>query len=188
MDILSFYGWLAVLSGAIFVLQWLFTVFGMDVSDASGLDTGINEAVGLEGSGISPLFSYFSLRNVVNFTIAFALTGYFLERDYSLGILTPILAIGVGISFVVVNGFIFSLFMALQRDTDIGKSDLIGKEGTVLIEVPAKRSGRGKIHVSVRGNSANYFVLTDGKAISASSTVVVTEVFSNWELLVSSAS
>ena len=181
MDSLEIYQWIAITTGVLFTLQWLFTVFGAGMFEDMGMDA---DHGAFDHPGVSPFFSYLSIRNVINFLLAFSVTAYFLEKDYDLSFLAPVGGIAVGTAFVALNVFVFALFMKLQRDTSITRNDAIGQKGTVLIDVPAQRSGKGKATISVNGNLADYFVMTDGEAIPAHQTVVVEEVLDSWVLLV----
>ena len=181
MDSLEIYQWIAITTGVLFTLQWLFTVFGAGMFESMGLDVDPGD---VDHSGIHPFFSYLSIRNVINFLLAFSVTAFFLEKDYGFGYLAPLGGIVIGTAFVALNMSIFALFMKLQKDTSITKKDAVGQKGTVFIEVPAQRSGKGKATVSVNGNLADYFVMTDGEAIPAHQSVVVEEVLDSWVLLV----
>ena len=186
MDSLAIYKWMAITTGVLFTLQWLFTVLGAGLFEDVGMEThhGAFSHGDIAHDGVSPFFSYLSIRNTINFLLAFSVTAYFLEKDYGLGFLAPIGGGLVGVAFVVLNVFVFSLFLKLQKDTSITRKDAIGQKGTVLIQVPAYRSGKGKATISVNGNLADYFVMTDGEAIPANQSVFVEEVLDSWVLLV----
>ena len=181
MELLDVYEWIAVTFGALFVIQWVLALFGIDSLDSVGLETNvINETM----SSANPLYSYFSIRNIVNFLVAFATTAYFLEKDYGAGIHAPLIGLFVGLLFVVLNVFLFAAFMQLERAVEITRQDLISCEGVVLIGIPATRTGRGKVCVNVNGTIADYFAITDGEAIKESSTIIIVNVYDNWDLLV----
>ncbi len=124
-------------------------VFGEDVLEVD------SDPTGLDGLRI------FSVRGIIAFFVVFGWVGVALD---SAGLAIPLnLAISAVCGMVVM--FLVALLMRwvwkLQSDGTIDKRNAVGVSGTVYLTVPAKRTGNGKVNVTVQGAFIECEAVTD---------------------------
>ncbi len=189
MDLVVLYKWTAIISGAAFLLQLAATLFGFDdifgdhadASGAEGADLG-----GADGHGFGHVFlSFLSVRNVICFLLAFSVTGYYGITTYNLGGMATPLGIVAGLALVFLNIYMMRALSGLKRDTTVRESELPGRRATVVFPVLPKRSGQGKVNVTVDGRTMTLFALTDeAEELPRNAAVVIEQVLEGWVILV----
>ena len=75
--------------------------------------------------------------------------------------------------------------MKLESNSAVGASACVGKTADVYLRIPAARSGKGKIQISLNGVAREFDAITDCTEIIPSGAVVVVEEDINGTLLVS---
>jgi membrane protein implicated in regulation of membrane protease activity len=99
--------------------------------------------------------------------------------------LLQVLAIAVGLLFVLAFVFMFRQVMKLSHDGSFRMSETVGLMADVYLRIPAARSGRGKVQVSVKGSVHEIDAVTDSdKEIATGGQVRILEVIGDDLLLV----
>lgn len=143
----QFYWYIAIGASVIFIIQTIMTFIGADA------DTGVDaDFDGNLDGGDSP-FQLFSLRNLINFLLGFGWTGVSLYNIIPNKILLGIVALLVGIVFIAIFFFVMKVLMRLSEDNSFNIEDTIGKTADVYLTIPAAKSGKGKIFISVKGST-----------------------------------
>lgn len=191
MDLVELYKWTAILSGAAFLIQLAATLFGFDDifgdhADSSGADGAGLDAGDGHGFGFGHVFlSFLSVRNVICFLLAFSVTGYYGITAYGLGGMATLLGVVAGVGLVFFNIYMMRALSGLKRDTTVRAEELPGRPATVVFPVLAKRSGQGKINITVDGKTMTLFALTDEEEeLPRNARVVVEQVLEGWIALV----
>ncbi len=190
MELAALYKWTAMISGAAFLLQLLATLFGFDHlfgdHDTSGADGAFTDAGDGHGFGFGHTFlSFLSVRNVVCFLLAFSVTGYYGLTSYNLDGLASLLGVVAGVALVFFNIYMMRALSGLKRDTTVYGSELPGRHATVVFPVLPRRSGQGKVNVTVDGRTMTLFALTDEpEELPRNAGVVVEQVLEGWVVLV----
>lgn len=191
MDLVLLYKWTAIISGVAFLLQLASTLFGFDDifgdhGDTSGADGAGMDAADGHGFGFGHVFlSFLSVRNVICFLLAFSVTGYYGTTTYHLGGLAGLLGAVAGVGLVFFNIFMMRALSGLKRDTTVEPGELAGRNATVVFPVLAKRSGQGKISITIDGRNMTLFAITDDpEDLPRNSGVVVEQVMEGWLVLV----
>lgn len=162
----------------VFLIQTIMTFIGLggdtDV-DAGPMDADMGDMV--EDGGLNGVFSF---RNLINFLLGYGWTGVLMYDTVSPMWLLQFVAIGVGLLFVLAFVFMFRQVMKLAHDGSFHMDEAIGLNADVYLRIPAARSGRGEVQVSVKGSVHEIDAITDRKEmIPTGSQVRIVEVLGN---------
>ena len=86
------------------------------------------------------------------------------------------LAAAVGILFVVIFFVVIRQILKLTEDNTFNIDKLIGKSAEVYLRIPAARSGKGKVQVSLNGTSHELQAITETEEISSGTLVRIVRV------------
>lgn len=172
--LLRTFWYIAIPTSLIFVIQTIITFLGADATD--GLEPDFNGNM----DGADAPFQLFSLRNLINFLLGFSWTGisfFSLIQSPILLILTSIL---VGVLFVAAFFFIIKQLLKLSEDNSFKIENTLHKTAEVYLNIPANKSGHGKILISVNGSSHELMAMTENnEEIKANTMVVVSKIEHN---------
>ena len=147
--------------------------------DAGPMDGSVDS---IEDGALSGVFSF---RNLVNFLLGYGWAGVLLFDDLEKRWLLQLVAIAVGVLFVLAFVFMFRQVMKLSHDGSFKMSEAVGLKADVYLRIPAARSGRGKVQVSVKGSIHEIDAVTDNDAeIPTGGQVEIVEVLGDDLLLV----
>ncbi len=151
----QFYWYIAIGASVIFIIQTIMTFVGADA------DTGVDaDFDGNLDGGDSP-FQLFSLRNLINFLLGFGWAGVSLYHVIENNILLAIVAFLVGVLFIAFFFFIMRALLKLSEDNSFKIEDTIGKTADVYLSIPAAKTGKGKVFISVRGSTHELSAITN---------------------------
>jgi hypothetical protein len=181
LDALEKVYWIiAIPFSVLFILQTIMTLFMGDVSD---VDSGGDVDASVEGDhGID--FQFLSLKNIVAFFTIFGWSGIACINS-GLGVpITIIISIAAGLLMMVIMAALMYFMFKLTDDGSLKMINAKGKIGTVYLTIPPKRSGMGKVQISVQG-LRTLDAMTDNKEeLKTGSIIEVTEIFNNEILIV----
>lgn len=151
----QFYWYIAIGASVIFIIQTIMTFVGADS------DTGVDaDFDGNLDGGDSP-FQLFSLRNLINFLLGFGWAGVSLYNVIESNVLLAIVAFLVGVLFIAFFFFIMRALLKLSEDNSFKIEDTIGKTADVYLSIPAAKTGKGKVFISVRGSTHELSAITN---------------------------
>jgi hypothetical protein len=162
----------------VFIIQTILTFIGGDATD--GLEADFEGDMGGDGGP----FQLFSLRNLINFLLGFSWFGISFWNQVENKTVLIGLAVAVGLVFLFLFFFIIKQLQKLQEDNTFTLKEVLGKTSIVYLRIPEKRSGSGKIQVSVRGSVHELLAVTDGEEIPSGAVVRVSEIIDEQLLLV----
>ena len=160
----------AVVGSAIFVIQLVLTLVGMDSSDMD-VDFDGGDTMDL-GGGIS----LFSVRNFVNFIVGFGWSGICLAIAIPNKWLLCAVSVLVGVAFVLMFFYIKHQTKRLEHNGAFQIEDCVGKRVDVYLRIPGHDEGKGKVQVSLNGSVQEIDAMTHGEAIASGQKVTVVEV------------
>ena len=171
----------ALIGSAIFLIQLVLTLVGMDASDVEvdfdGPDTLDH------GGGMS----LFSVRAFVNFRVGFGWTGVCFRASVSNHRLLLLLSLLVGVFFAWIILFVWRKVKGLERNASFSLQECVGLTATVYLRIPPSLSGKGKVQVSVLGSVHEIDAKTrSDREQPTGSSVRITEVLTDSVLLVES--
>jgi membrane protein implicated in regulation of membrane protease activity len=171
--------YVALAASLIFLLQTFMTFLGSDAHDGTAADFDGN----LDHADAP--FQLFSLRNLINFLLGFGWTGVAFFNEMENKYLLIVLAIFVGIIFVMLFFFLIKQILKLTEDNTFNIEKLKNKTGDVYLNIPANMSGKGKILISYNGSSHELSAMTRSEEILTSGTPVKVNEIEDGILIVS---
>ncbi len=150
----------AVAGGSVLLGQAGLNLFGLggDVDidadvDADALDAG-------DGS-----VSFISVRTLASFMTIFGLVGWMGTAEEWGPVQTPLVALLAGSSTMLVVAYLMFSFRKLASSGNVKPREAVGKTAQVYLKIPAKRSGQGKITVTLQGRSQEFSAVTSGEEL-----------------------
>ena len=174
--------WLATLVGWPFVLFFLFAGGDLDADFDSAFDVDVDTDIDADvagGSGaLSAILSFLSFRSLAFFAAFFGLAGLLLTWIDAGTVLTLILALGIGLFALWLNGVLLKYLRSSSSDSSIRDRHIEGSPAVVT--VPIRPGHRGRIAVDVRGQrlvfTAAPYAAGDESSYDVGSSVVVVEI------------
>ena len=178
----KFFWTIACCASLVFIIQTIMTFIGLGTDadvDAGPMDGSVDS---MEDGALSGVFSF---RNLINFLLGYGWAGVLLFDDIEKRWLLQLLAIAVGLLFALAFVFMFRQVMKLSHDGSFKMSETVGLKADVYLRIPAARSGRGKVQLSVKGSVHEIDAVTDNDAeIPTGGQVEIVEVLGDDLLLV----
>lgn len=178
----KFFWTIACCASLVFIIQTIMTFIGLGTDtdvDAGPMDGSVDS---MEDGALSGVFSF---RNLINFLLGYGWAGVLLHDSIDKGWLLQLVAIVVGLAFVLAFVFMFRQVMKLSHDGSFKMQEAVGLKADVYLRIPAARSGRGKIQVSVKGSIHEIDAMTDNDTeIATGGQVQIVEVLGDDLLLV----
>ena len=164
---------IAIPISVIFIIQATMTFAGMDSSD------GISADFDSDLDHTNSPFQLFSFRNLIHFLLGFSWTGISFYNTITSTALLIFLSIVIGALFVGAFFFIITQIQRLAEDNSFRIENALNQLGTVYLTIPERKSGRGKVQVSVRGSFHELDAITEQEKIESSATVRIVRIESN---------
>jgi membrane protein implicated in regulation of membrane protease activity len=169
--LLKTFWYIAIFATVVFAaLMLMAAVGGGDSHDFDSVDVDAD----VDHGGAD--FQIFSFRNLINFLLGFSWSGIGLYHHISSKPALIVIALSVGAAMVY---FFFQMMQAvvrLGRDQTVKPEEAAGKTGQVYLTIPARRSGKGKILISLGGATREFDAVTDGDTLPNGTQIIVTEV------------
>lgn len=176
--LLKVFWYIAIPSSLVFVIQMVMTFIGVDAGEGLEADFDGN----LDDAG-GP-FQFFSFRNLINFLLGFGWSGVAFYEIIEHRFLLIALAFMIGLGFVLIFFLIIRQLQRLAEDNTFRIQEALGKTAEVYLTVPAKRSGTGKIQISIKGTIKEMPAVTDFETIPTGALVKIKSVDSENILVV----
>lgn len=175
--------WIIALSASlVFIIQTIMTFVGLGTDtdvDAGPMDGSVDS---VEDGSLSGVFSF---RNLINFLLGYGWAGVLLYDSILKGWLLQLVAIAVGLVFVLAFVIMFRQVMKLSHDGSFKMVEAVGLKADVYLRIPPARTGRGKVQVSVKGSVHEVDAMTDrNEEIPTGGQVKITKVLGDDLLLV----
>jgi hypothetical protein len=168
---------IAIPTSVIFLIQTIMTFVGLDAAD--GVDADFDSDL---HDSHAP-FQLFSFRNLINFLLGFGWSGVAFYNTISNSTFLILVAFLVGASFVALFFFIMQKIQTLAEDNTFNITHALNKTGEVYIPIPAAKSGKGKVQISIKGSIHELDAITESESrIETGSIVRITGI--NQQLLI----
>ena len=140
-----------------------------DVPDVAGLDS----------------LHIFTVRGIIAFFVVFGWVGIVMESfNVNLAITIPVAAF-CGFAMMVIIAYLFRAVMKLRTDGNSDNRNALGASGKVYLNIPAARTGEGKVNVMLQGVYVERNAVTDEEeSIPTGSEVVVVGLSGQTNLVV----
>lgn len=164
---------IAIPTSVIFLIQTVMTFAGVDSHDGLHADFDSDLHHG------DTEFQLFTFRNLINFLLGFSWTGISFYGTIDSKTVVAILSIFVGSAFVGAFFFIMSQMQKLSEDNSFKIDNALNQVASVYLTIPEKKSGKGKVQVSVKGTFHELDAVTEKDKIESSAMVRIVKVESN---------
>lgn len=168
--LLKTFWFIAIPASIIFGLQTILTFVGADASDGADADFDSNL------SGTDAPFQLFSLRNLINFLLGFGWTGISFYESITNKSILILISLLVGIVFVIVFFIIIKQIQKLAENNSFNIQNTLGKTAEVYLTIPAKKSGKGKVLISVNGSFHELDAITESQEIKTGLMVKIVKI------------
>lgn len=139
----------------VFIIQSILTFIGADA------DTDFDTDVEMSMDGAS----LYTFRNFVNFLLGFGWSAILLQSSIHSWPLLILVSIVIGIALVAAVMYLFKWLNSMQQSGNINlEKSAAGREGTVYLTIPAARSGKGKVQISINGAIREYDAVYEGES------------------------
>ncbi len=171
--LLRTFWFIAIPTSVIFIVQATMTFAGMDSADGVSADFDSN----LEHTDAP--FQLFSFRNLIHFLLGFSWTGISFYNTIANTTVLILVSIAVGTAFVAAFFFIIAQIQRLAENNSFRIENTLYQIGTVYLTIPEKKSGKGKVQVSVRGSFHELDAITEKEKIESSAMVKIVKIESS---------
>ena len=175
--VLKVYWGIAIFSSTLFIIQTIMTFVGLDSGGDVDADAGFH---------IDSPFDLFTVKNLINFLLGFGWAGVCFYGVIGSLFWLNVLAVMVGLAFIALFFVTIKQFMKLSVDKTFKMADVVGKTADVYLSIPAGKSGKGKIHVSVSGAIHELGAMTEGDRIPTGAKATVNSLIDNQTVMVTS--
>ena len=139
----------------IFIIQSILTFIGADADASLDVDTDMD--VSMDGANL------YSFRNFVNFTLGFGWSAVLLQDSIHSWPLLVAVSILIGLGLVAAVMYMFKWLASMQQSGNINvEQSAAGREGNVYLTIPASRTGKGKVQISIGGAIREYDAVYEG--------------------------
>jgi hypothetical protein len=176
--LLRIFWFVAIPTSLIFVIQTIMTFIGVDATD--GLEADFDGDI----SHAEAPFQLFSLRNLINFLLGFSWTGISFFNTIPNKPLLIGLAVLTGALFVYFFFVIIKQVQKLAEDNTFKIDSTLHKTAEVYLTIPERKSGKGKVMVSVKGTFHELDAMTEYEKIPSHTLVKVVKVVNGNVLIV----
>ena len=142
----SVYWFFAVIGSAVFIIQFLLTLMGLD-DGGTDIDGDGDISFGEHADSGLGDFHVFSVRSIVAFVMFFGWGGILWGHHGWLGFLGALL---LGCGMMVVTALILLAMMKMQQESNIGSKDIVGCSGIVYLRIPENEQGKVTVTVADR--------------------------------------
>jgi len=165
-------------STLLFLIQLVMTFIGGDADHDMDHDAQIDADHGMG-------FHFVTFKNMIAFFTLFAWSGLAsIEGGFSLAI-TIIVSTVSGLLMMVIMASLFYYISRFSHSGTLDYNNAIGETGDVYLTIPAKKSGMGKVQITVQGHLRTLNAMTeDLEDIKTGAIVEVDEIVSESVLLV----
>lgn len=132
-------------------------------------------------------FRLLSLHNLASFTAGFSFTALSFYGAMSSRLALICLSLGTGILFMYMFFVLVQQVQKLIKKRAFRITDILGQSAEVYIHIPAKRSGKGGIMISVNGYIHELPAMTEQAGIEAGTIVRITNIEDRNMLIVEKA-
>lgn len=165
MDVMEIVYWVVALIGTVaFCIQTIMLFAGFDTdADFSGGD------VDFDADGIQLV----SIKTVVCFLLGFGWTGALVYPALESKTIVALIAVGVGVAFMLLIAFLLKQVLKLSRDNTFDTEHVVGATAEVYLRIPGGNES-GKVMVSHYGSLHELLAFAD-EEIATGERVKITE-------------
>jgi len=154
-------------------------------SDGDVMGDTVAESSSIDAVESASSLKFFSVRGIVAFFSLFGWVGVVLAEEGLNTFLIFFIATICGLIGMFIIAMMFYMISKMQRNGNINIKNAIGQTGQVYLTIPARKSGQGKIQITVQERYTEVNAMTNSlKSLPTGTTVRVVDVIDINTLLV----
>ena len=174
---------LAIIFSVLFIIQFVFSVIGLDFDGDSDVDSDMDVDAD-DGYSLDRDFSILSIRSIIAFFTFFGWGGVLSLQGGSSLTTTLIFSSVSGFVAMFLVAYMMYSFSRLSQAGNIDIGHAIMQIGEVYLTIPGARAGEGLVHVKIEDSLRELGAVTDGQNLPTGSKVRVLDVLEGNLLLV----
>lgn len=171
--LLRLFWYIAIPVSLIFIIQSILTFIGMDSHDGGSTDMHSDLDDG------SSSFQFLTFQNLINFLLGFSWSGISFYNIIGNKFLLISIAVVIGILFVSLFIYLMMQIYKLSEDNSFRIDKTLQKTGSVYLTIPERKTGKGKIQVSVNGAFHELDAITETEKIETGTVIKIVKVEAN---------
>jgi hypothetical protein len=166
-----------VISGFILIVMTVLSIFGGDVDLFESGDLDIDNVGDIK---------FFTFRNLISLFVGLSWGSLYLIDSFGLNpVISIIIGLIIGGIVVIGNTLLMFGFSKLHAPNVVNISELIGKNGTVYMNIPGNRGGVGQINIELNGSLKTIRAITNkDRLIPTLTSVKVVSVLDGEDIVV----
>ena len=180
-----FYTICAIVGGTVLACQFVLSVTG--ISDADDFDDGSHVDASVDHveaghhdvhphHGSNWFFGVITLRTVTAALTFFGLTGLALGAGGAPSSTSLMAAIGAGVVALYLVHWMMRSLSLLRAEGTVRIDKAVGAVGNVYVRIPGENAGRGKVQLTLQGQTVELSATTEHGPLSTGARIVVTRV------------
>lgn len=185
----TFYLVCALAGSTVVIIQFVFTLIGIghDGGDV-GHDVAHDVHAGDHDANASLFFGMLSVRALSAAVAFFGIGGLAASNSSYPGPMALMVALATGAVAMVLVAWMMRLLYSLGSEGTVRMDHILGATGTVYLTIPERKSGMGKVMLTIQNRTVEYDALTAKESLAQGASVVVVGVVGPDTLEVESAS
>jgi membrane protein implicated in regulation of membrane protease activity len=179
-----FYTICAIVGGTVLACQFVLSVTGIsdadDFDDGSHVDASVDHVEAAHHDahhhGTNWFFGVITLRTVTAALTFFGLTGLALGAGGAPSSTSLMAAIGAGVVALYLVHWMMRSLALLRAEGTVRIDKAVGAVGSVYVRIPGGNAGRGKVQVTLQGQTVELSATTEHAPLSTGARIVVTRV------------
>jgi len=152
----------AIVGGTVILGQTGLSIFGIGGGDDVDPDISVDDVDGLDGG-----LNVISVRALSGFLTFFGLVGWTGTEAHFHPAAVGGMALAAGMAVMFFIAWTMRFFQRLQSSGNLEPEQIVGTTARVYLRIPANRSGKGKITVSIQGRSNEFEAVTKGDGLAS---------------------
>jgi hypothetical protein len=180
----TFYTLCAIIGGTVLVCQFILTITGLadadDVDDGSHVDAEVDHVEAAQHDvhhhGTNWFFGVITLRTVTAALTFFGLTGLALGAGGTQPGTSLATSVGAGVAAMFLVHWMMRSLALLRAEGTVRIEKAVGAVGSVYVRIPGENAGRGKVQVTLQGQTVELSATTEHGPLTTGARIVVTRV------------
>lgn len=168
---------IALIATVLLLIQFAMSILGAD-TDAD-FDDGSIDIDGFDAD-----FTVFSVRSILAFFTFFGWGGVFMLQEGADIWLAMIVAVFAGFAAMFLVAYLMFWFSRMTESGTFDPSSILLSQGEVYLPIPAKRAGKGKVHIIIGKGMKEMNAMTDEGKLETGKKIRVIQVLDANTLLV----
>jgi len=159
-------------------------LMGLGIDDSGDADVTIDSSFDADlddlAAGSDAAFHLVTIQGIAALVMGFGWGGLFAAEAIGLGTAgSVVVGLGFGFALMWLSAKLLQMAMRLQSSGNVPHEAAVGREGSVYVTIPANKSGRGQVKLSIDGRQKFMRAITEGEQLATGTAIRVERVNDN---------